>query len=70
MPKSNVRRGAKERKRRQDSAAAREGAGSPAPAAQLTLLDERLGKGMGAKKERARLAALMTNEKPKKKGKK
>ena len=40
------------------------------PQQQLDLLDERLGKGLGAKKERASLEALIqkeTKQKPKKK---
>lgn len=56
------------RKSRQESAAARQGAGSPEPAAQLAILDERLGKGVGAERERKKLQRLIDG--PKKKEKK
>lgn len=61
MPKSN---GAIARKQRQEAAQKRLGEGSPTPEKQLEILDSRLGKGRGAKKERARLKALIVeNEK-------
>ena len=46
------RRNAEERKRLRDQLT---------PEQQLAVLDERLGPGQGAKRERARLSALITN---------
>ena len=60
---TNVRRGRVYREKRQAAANARIGAGSPEPQRQLELLDARLGVGVGAIKERARLAAQLNPKK-------
>lgn len=70
MRMNSVARGPMEKKRRQEAAQKRAGMGSPEPARQIEILDERLGYGVGAVKERARLAALIDPPAPKKKGKK
>jgi hypothetical protein len=49
-------RGRKNREKRREAAQQRQGAGSPAPERQLEILDARLGKGVGAAKERERLS--------------
>lgn len=59
----NVKRGRVHREKRQAAALARIGAGSPEPQRQLELLDARLGVGVGATKERARLTAQLTPRK-------
>lgn len=71
MSRTNVRTGAVARQKRQERAKERAAGGSPEPAAQLALLDSRLGKDRGAKKERDKLKALIDpGRKKKTKGKK
>lgn len=73
MNKQHVANGRAARDARVKSAQDREGGGSPEPSRQVAILDERLGKGVGATKERARLAkqmGKMSDAKPPKKGKK